>query len=426
MSHDEPPAGAAAQPSEPPDWWSGSTPDGPHAWSSEGPVAVPAGWQAAGDGLGRPARTGPGAGAGLLVATAVLLSLVAGLFGGAAGAWYSARSDLGQPNRSVRLPAPTAGSTSRPAGSVAGVAQSVLPSVVSIQVRSDRGAATGSGFVIRSDGYLVTNNHVVAGASGSGAITVVLQDGSREVAKVVGRDASYDLAALKISRTGLRALAFGDSDAVVVGDEVVAFGAPLGLQGTVTTGIVSALNRPVSAGESDADPAYINAIQTDAAINPGNSGGPLVDMRGQVIAVNSAIARLPGGGPLGGQSGSIGLGFAIPSQQARRTVEQLIRTGRAEHPVIGVLLDSRYVGEGVRVASVPIGDQQPVAPGGPADRAGIKPGDIILTFDGRPVSQPDELVVAIRSKAAGDTVSLTIRTAGRKHTVRMTLRGSSS
>jgi putative serine protease PepD len=385
---------------------------------------VPVSWQQPGDGLGRPQRPPRRFPVGLLVVAGVLLALVAGLLGGAAGAWWSDRGGLSRPNRSVTLPTPTPGSTSRAAGTIAGVAQRVLPSVVSIQVRGADGAGTGSGFVVRSDGYIVTNNHVVAGAGDGGTITVVFPDGSHEPAKVVGKDASYDLAALKVARKDLPALEFGDSDAVVVGDEVIAIGAPLGLEGTVTTGIVSALNRPVSAGESDSAPAFINAIQTDAAINPGNSGGPLVNLRGEVIAVNSAIARVPGTGALGGQSGNIGLGFAIPSLQARRTVEQLIQTGKAQHPVIGVLLDRSYTGEGVKVSASPQGGQPAVTPGGPADKAGIKPGDVITMFDGRPMSDSDALVVAIRSKAPGETVELTVRSGDRERTVRMTLQAS--
>ncbi|MGN6302466.1 MAG: S1C family serine protease, partial [Angustibacter sp.] len=407
----------------------GPPPHGPAAHGVPHPygdtAVVPVSWQAPGDGLGRPAHERSRLPVGAIVAGAVLLALVAGLLGGAAGGWWSARAGFGQPNRSVSLPTPTPGTTSRSSSSIAGVAQKVLPSVVSIEVRGADGAGTGSGFVIRSDGYIVTNNHVVAGAKGGGTITVVFADGSHEPAKVVGADASYDLAALKVARTGLPALEFGDSDSVVVGDEVIAIGAPLGLQGTVTTGIVSALNRPVSAGESDSAPAFINAIQTDAAINPGNSGGPLVNLQGQVIAVNSAIARVPGTGALGGQSGNIGLGFAIPSQQARRTVEQLIQTGKAVHPIIGVLLDRSYTGEGVRVATESQAGQQPVSPGGPADKAGIKPGDVITKFNGRPMSDSDALVVAIRAQAPGDVVTLTVRTGDKERTVKMTLQASS-
>ena len=195
---------------------------------------------------------------------------------------------------------------------------------------------------------------------------------------------------------------------VVVGDPVVAIGAPLGLAGTVTTGIVSALNRPVTAGDASST-AFINAIQTDAAINPGNSGGPLVNAAGEVIGINSAIAQPPGSTATVG--GSIGLGFAIPSNQVRRTADQLIETGHATFPIIGVLLDQGYTGEGVQVSSTDQNGQPPgQRPDGPADRAGIHPGDIILAINGRPVTQPDELIVTIRALTPGDTVLLRVRT----------------
>ncbi len=385
-------------------------------------VVVPASWQQPGDLLGRPDDRSPFP-VGLVVVATLLLALVAGLMGGAAGSFWADRFRSGS-DRSISLPTPAKGSVERDRASVAGVAQRVLPSVVLIEVDGADGAGTGSGFVIRSDGYIVTNNHVVAGAEDTGDITVQFPDGSEGQAKVVGRDESYDLAAIKVNRDDLPALDFGDSDSVVVGDEVIAVGAPLGLGGTVTTGIVSALNRPVSAGSSSDAPAFINAIQTDAAINPGNSGGPLVDLKGQVIAVNSAIARVPGSSGLGTQSGNIGLGFAIPSLQARRTVQQLIQDGKATHPVIGVVLDRSYTGEGVRVVTKPVDGQPPVTPGGPADRAGIKPGDVITAFAGRPMSDPDALVVSIRAKAPGETVELTVQSGGRERTVRMTLQAA--
>ena len=433
MTSPEPPQTPQTPAPQEPSWWRQDRE--PERTDDATPVPaattpVPTSWQVTGDSLGGTGTSAqPASGAerrgwpvGLLVAGAVVLALVAGLLGGAAGAFWQARGGAGI-NRTLTLPAPAPGSTARPADSVAGIASGVLPSVVAIKVTGAAGSGTGSGFVIRSDGYIVTNNHVVAAAAGGGEITVVFQDGSQSAAKIVGRDESYDLAAIKVTRTGLKTLNFGDSASMVVGDSVIAIGAPLGLQGTVTTGIVSALNRPVSAGGEDSAPAFINAIQTDAAINPGNSGGPLVNMQGQVIAVNSAIARVPGTGGLG-QGGNIGLGFAIPSQQARRTVEQLIRTGKAQHPVIGVLLDRSYDGEGVKVSSVPQGGQQPVTPGGPADKAGIKAGDVITAFEGRPVAEPDELVVAIRARAPGDQVKLTVRTSGRERTVTMTLQAA--
>lgn len=384
-------------------------------WPAPGPYPVT--WSV--DSFGRPVpppRVRRRRGRGWLVALGLVGALLAGAAGGVAGARV-----LDERRPQADLP-PAA--TARPDGAeltgVAQIAADVLPSVVSIEVRGSAGEGTGSGFVLREDGYLLTNNHVVAADVGTGrTITVVYADGSQDEAELVGSTSDYDLAVLRVDRTGLTPLVLGDSDAVVVGDPVVAVGAPLGLQGTVTTGIVSALNRPVTAGDTDA-PAFINAIQTDAAINPGNSGGPLVDASGQVIGINSAIAQPPGAFT-SGATGSIGLGFAIPANQARRTAEQLIETGTATYPVIGVLLDSRYTGEGVQVASEPSGSQEPVTPGGPADVAGIAPGDIILAIDGRPVTQADELIVAIRAKAPGDSVTLTVRTGDTERDVRVVL-----
>jgi len=264
---------------------------------------------------------------------------------------------------------------------------------------------------------------VIAQADGSATttITVTFVDGSEQDATIVGRTSDYDLAVLKVDVEGLTPLLLGDSDAVVVGDPVVAVGAPLGLAGTVTTGIVSALNRPVSAGEAtdSDDQAFINAIQTDAAINPGNSGGPLVNGAGEVIGINSAIAQPPGS--LSTVGGSIGLGFAIPSNQVRRTAGQLIETGSATYPIIGVLLDQRYSGEGVQVSSDVQDGRQPVTADGPAERAGIHPGDVILAIDGRPVTDPDELIVAIRARTPGDTIVLHVRSGSSERDVRVKL-----
>ena len=304
----------------------------------------------------------------------------------------------------------------RSPGSLAAIPADVLPSVVSIEVRTTDGEGSGSGFVLREDGYILTNNHVVAGAE-QGTLVVVFADGSEQPGTVVGATGEYDLAVVKVESTGLTPLVLGDSDAVVVGDPVVAVGAPLGLAGTVTTGIVSARNRPVVAGGST-DAAFINAIQTDAAINPGNSGGPLVDMAGQVVGINSAIAQLPGRLT---SAGSIGLGFAIPSNQARRTAEQLIETGRATYPVIGVLLDPDYQGEGVRVVEQDPDGGRAVTPDGPADVAGIRRGDVILAIDGRPVTASDELIVAIRALQPGVTVVLGVRRGEDERDVRVRL-----
>lgn len=347
----------------------------------------------------------------------VVLALVAGVLGGVLGARLGEDDHLADAGLPTTVPG--AADVARAPESVAGIAASVLPSVVSIEVDGPQGTATGSGFVLRADGYLVTNNHVVAEAADAAtSLTVTFADGSEEDATVVGRTSEYDLAVLKVDVTGLTPLLLGDSDAVVVGDPVVAVGAPLGLAGTVTTGIVSALNRPVSAGDED-DTAFINAIQTDAAINPGNSGGPLVNARGEVIGVNSAIAQPPGTSATTG--GSIGLGFAIPSEQVRRTAEQLIETGRATYPIIGVLLDQRYVGEGVQVSTEDRDGTPAVSPDGPADRSGIRRGDVILAIDGRPVTDPDELIVAIRARTPGETVVLRVRTGSDERDVRVRL-----
>lgn len=347
----------------------------------------------------------------------VLLALVAGLVGGLLGARLGDDDRLADAGLPTTVPG--AADVARAPESVAGIAATVLPSVVSIEVDGPQGTATGSGFVLRADGYLVTNNHVVAEAADAAtSMTVTFADGSEESATVVGRTSEYDLAVLKVDVSGLTPLLLGDSDAVVVGDPVVAIGAPLGLAGTVTTGIVSALNRPVSAGDEE-DTAFINAIQTDAAINPGNSGGPLVNAKGEVIGVNSAIAQPPGTPSTSG--GSIGLGFAIPSEQVRRTAEQLIETGRATYPIIGVLLDQRYVGEGVQVSTEDRDGTPAVSPDGPAERSGIRRGDVILAIDGRPVTDPDELIVAIRARTPGETVVLRVRTGSDERDVRVRL-----
>ena len=333
------------------------------------------------------------------VKKAIIAGVISGLLAGMIG--FMGASMIGNtPAPSISLPASSGDTSPRADDSIAGIAQAVLPVVVSIDVSSSQGSGTGSGFIIRStanESFVLTNNHVVDGAGGSQDITVTFQDQTQETATIVGTDASYDLAVLRIDRGNLPVAALGDSDDVVVGDATIAIGSPLGLTGTVTSGIVSALNRPVTAGDAT-DVSFISAIQTDAAINPGNSGGPLVNSRGEVIGINSAIATT--GSSVSGQSGSIGLGFAIPINQARRVATELIETGSSSYPVIGVQLDMSYEGQGALVQSV--------VEGGPASETELAAGDVITEIDGVKVSDGTELVVRIRAKNPGDVVELTL------------------
>jgi putative serine protease PepD len=355
-----------------------------------------------------------GLGRSISLRTAILIALVVGVVGGAFGA-SSSGSLFG---RSVNL-VKTTSAVERPAGSVAEIAQRVLPSVVSIEAQTGRGGSTGSGFIIDSRGYILTNNHVIASSAMSGGdIRVRLSDGFSYDAKVIGRDSSYDLAVIKIVAPNLKALQFGDSDEVAVGDSVIAIGSPLGLSGTVTLGIISAKDRAVTAGGDDAESAFINALQTDAAINPGNSGGPLVNSTGAVIGVNSAIASL--GTSFSGQSGSIGLGFAIPINQARKTADQLIKTGKATYPVMGISVDMNYSGDGAMIAKTGVA----IVPGGAAAKAGLKSGDIITEIDGRAITSSDELIVAIRSHNVGEKIEVTYKRDGVSKTVTLTLSAS--
>jgi putative serine protease PepD len=296
-------------------------------------------------------------------------------------------------------------------------AKAVAPSVVSITVTSGQTGGQGSGVVIDNQGHILTNNHVATAGGGSGTITVELNNGKTLPAKIVGSDASYDLAVLKVEATDIPPLQFGASKDVVVGDGVIAVGAPLGLDATVTSGIVSALNRPVTPGDAG-DQSFINAIQTDAAINPGNSGGPLLDMNGRVIGVNSAIARIPGS--TSDTGGNIGVGFAIPSDQASKTAQQLITTGKADHPALGVRVDRSFTGEGAKLAS------GGVQAGSAADQAGLKDGDVILEFEGKKVPDANSLIVAIRARNVGDTVKMKVQRGSQTLDVTMTLQAASS
>ncbi len=357
----------------------------------------------------------------------VLVALIAALIGGSIGGLIvHAHDHHGTPTvNSVTLggTGQQSSQVERAPDSVAGVASQILPSVVSIEVKTAGGGDTGSGIVISPAGYVMTNNHVIAASrNGGGQLSVILPDKTKVPATVIGHpDTVDDIAIIKVTHVpGLRPATFGNSDNLAVGDPVVAVGSPLGLAGTVTSGIVSALDRPVeAAGEQGVPEDVIDAIQTDAAINPGNSGGPLVNLAGQVVGVNSAIASLSTDAFGGQQSGSIGLGFAIPIDEAKRIAQQIITRGYSTHAIIGVQLDARYTGSGALVGSAASGN--PVAPGGPAANAGIRKGDVIVAVDGVKITTADELIVAIRRRVPGQRISLTYVRNGAHHTVSIVL-----
>ncbi|GGO85909.1 S1C family serine protease [Wenjunlia tyrosinilytica] len=361
-------------------------------------------------------------GRGRMIVGILLVALFAGVLGGAVGAAVQENGGVSD----VELPQAPPDKVDRAPDSVAGIAASTLPGVVYIHVRGSGKEATGTGFVIDGRGHILTNSHVVEPAARGGDISVTFNSGTVRAAEIVGRDSGYDLAVIKVGGVhGLHPLSLGNSDSVQVGDPVVAIGAPYDLEGTVTSGIISAKDRPIAAGgEGDgSDISYVNALQTDAPINPGNSGGPLVNTRGQVIGINSAIRSASGGAsPFGGagQGGSIGLGFAIPVNQARRVAEELINTGRATHAIIGVQLNMSYDGDGAQVGKG-VGGSKPVTPGGPGDKAGLKPEDVITRVDGRPVHTGEELIVKIRSRKPGDTMRLTVERDGHERQVDVTL-----
>ncbi|MFC9679534.1 trypsin-like peptidase domain-containing protein [Streptomyces sp. NPDC056948] len=359
-----------------------------------------------------------------LLSGAVLLALVSGGIGGVAGTYLERNGGIGN----VELPQAGKESAGRDADSVAGIAQRALPSVVTLHVSGSGEQGTGTGFVLDARGHILTNNHVVRPAGSAGEITVTFNSGETAQAELVGRDSGYDLAVVKVKGVrGLTPLPLGNSDNMQVGDPVVAIGAPFDLAGTVTSGIISAKQRPITAGGEKgdgSDVSYVDALQTDAPINPGNSGGPLLDSRARVIGINSAIRSADSGSELdSGQSGSIGLGFAIPINQGKRVAEELINTGKATHPVIGITLDMDYTGDGARVAAEG-SEGPPVTVGGPGAKAGIKAGDVITTVDGQRVHSGEELIVKTRAHRPGDRLELTLERGGKERTVSLVL-GSS-
>lgn len=333
-------------------------------------------------------------GRGLLVAGVIAAMLLSGGLGG----WVGASVAGGNGGTTLSSPINQAQPESdAPDGTVEATADKVLPSVVSIEVLARSGQGEGSGVILSADGLIVTNNHVVGPAADGGRIEVRFNDGSKSPATIVGTDPATDIAVIRADTDrALTPIALGSSATLNEGQSVAAVGSPLGLSGTVTTGIVSALERPVRAGGSQSDQStVIEAIQTDAAVNPGNSGGALVNMNGELVGINSAIASVGRGG-----SGSIGLGFAIPVDQARRIADQLIKQGFATRAVLGVSVSDAPDGaDGALVRMT--------EPGGPAEEAGIEEGAVITRVDDRVVDDSDAVVAAIRSSAPGDTVSVT-------------------
>ena len=280
---------------------------------------------------------------------------------------------------------------------VKSIAQLVSPSVVSLEVSGISGSGTGSGSIYKSTSttsYIVTNNHVVEAAASGGTIDVELNNGDVLPGTIVGRDSEYDLAVVSIKKGNLPEIPKGDSSSIAIGDAVVAFGSPLGLSGTVTSGIVSALNRPVTTGSTSIT-SYIDAVQTDAAINPGNSGGPLVDSQGRIVGVNSAIASLGST-----STGNIGLGFSIPFNQAKRIIEEIISTGKSTKPIFGVSFDSTYTGVGAKIGLITSGKG--------ADKAGIPVNSIVKTIDGYKITDAVSAIVRIRAHAPGDQVTVVV------------------
>jgi putative serine protease PepD len=398
------------------------------------------------------ARLGAGAIVGIFIAAAIVGG-AAGLGGAAAGTALWGNSS----NTTAQAPAAVTVNNPKSVTNTTAVATKVLPSVVTINASSGSQAGTGSGVVLTADGYILTNTHVVTldGATGSATLSVTTSDGHVYAASVVGTDPTYDLAVIKLkSASGLTPIAFGDSSKINVGDQTVAVGAPLGLSNTVTTGIVSALNRSIEIASSAAPnsgsqdgsgsgngngqnggqtPFYfdfgqgqqqtqtqatikIAVIQTDAAINPGNSGGALVDADGKLVGINVAIASA--GSSSGGQSGSIGVGFSIPSDIAKRISDEIIKTGKATHGLLGATVGDAANASGATTTGALI---DAVTAGGAAEKGGLQKGDVITQFNGVPITNSVDLTAQVRAQAAGSEATVTYVRDGKTHTTTVTL-----
>jgi len=388
-------------------------PPGPMAPGQQGPTygsPVPP--------YGRPGPAAPPQpkrpGAGIVVA-AVLAGALAGT-GGAAG--YAALTDDTAPPAATSLDTtPVANARNDATTGVEGVAAAVQPSTVQINVSGPQGAGNGTGIIISSDGQILTNNHVVELAAQGGSITVLFSDGSTAQASIVGRDPVTDVAVIQAKQvSGLKPATLGTSKGLDVGEEVVAVGSPFGLESTVTSGIISALNRPVAAGsETGGSSTVFPAIQTDAAINPGNSGGPLVNMHGQVIGINSAIRS---NGSSTGEGGSIGLGFAIPIDLARTIADQLVKGETPSHARIGIAVTDAIESDQITTVGAKVED---VTQGSAGDQGGLERGDIITSVEGQRVTSANGLIALIRSYQPGDQVTLGYVRGGDTHQTQVTL-----
>jgi putative serine protease PepD len=367
----------------------------------------------------------PRNGRGGLVAAILVAALVAGGVGGGIGYQLAKNDDSG--GSTTVSAATSGGDVKHDNGSVANVAAKALPSTVTIEAESSNGqGGTGTGFVFDTQGHIVTNNHVVADAADGGKLTATFPSGKKYDAEIIGHAQGYDVAVIKLKNapSDLKPLPLGDSDKMSVGDATIAIGAPFGLSNTVTTGIISAKNRPVASsdGNSSSKSSYMSALQTDASINPGNSGGPLLDAQGAVIGINSAIQSTSSGG-LGssGQSGSIGLGFAIPINQAKYVAQQLIKTGKPVYAKIGATVSLDDSTDGAKITGQGTGGSSAIEAGGPAAKAGLKSGDVITKLDNRVIDSGPTLIGEIWTHQPGDKVTITYQRDGQSHTVELTL-----
>lgn len=364
-----------------------------------------------------------GRGRGGMLAAVLIAALVAGGLGGGLG-YTLAKNDDNTSSTTVSA-SDSGGSVKRDPGTVAGVAATALPSTVTIQAESTAGeGGTGTGFVFDTEGHILTNNHVVADAVDGGKLTATFPNGKKYDAQVVGHAQGYDVAVIKLKNapSNLKPLTLGNSDKVAVGDSTIAIGAPFGLSNTVTTGIISAKNRPVASSDgTGSNASYMSALQTDASINPGNSGGPLLDAQGNVIGINSAIQSAANG--LGGtsQSGSIGLGFAIPINQAKYVAQQLIKTGKPVYAKIGASVSLEDTSDGAKITEQGASGSDAVEAGGPADKAGLKPGDVITKLDDSVIDSGPTLIGEIWTHQPGDKVTITYERGGQSRTVDVTL-----